>query len=87
MEIVGSDAASIQVYDPDERGLRLVGWRGFDPASAAFWRLVVPESASTCGLALAAGTRVVVPDVETAAALAGSEDMHEYRRSARSPDQ
>jgi hypothetical protein len=81
VEIVGSDAASVQVYDPDERGLRLVGWHGFDPASAAFWRLVVPESASTCGLALAAGTRVVVPDVEAAPALAGSEDLHEYRRS------
>lgn len=30
---------------------------------------------------LAAGSRVVVPDVEAAAALAGSEDLHEYRRS------
>lgn len=81
VEIVGSDAASIQVYDHDRRGLRLVGWHGFDPASAAFWRLVAPESASTCGLALTAGTRVVVPDVEAAAALAGSDDLHEYRRS------
>jgi hypothetical protein len=81
VEIVGSDAASVQVFDHDQGGLRLAGWRGFDPASAAFWGLVVPESASTCGLALAAGTRVVVPDVEAAATLAGSDDLHEYRRS------
>ena len=81
MEAVGSDAASIQVLDYDRRGLRLVDWRGFDPASAAFWGLVVPESASTCGMALAGGERVVVPDVEKAAALAGSKDLEEYRRS------
>ena len=81
IEIVGSDAASIQVLDPDRGGLRLVGWRGFDPASAEFWGLVVPDSASTCGLALARGDRVVVPDVEAAVELAGSEDLEEYRRS------
>jgi hypothetical protein len=81
VEIIGSDAASLQIYDHDRRGLRLVSWRGFDPASAAFWRLVVPESASTCGLALAAAQRVVVADVEAAAPLAASEDLHQYRRS------
>ena len=81
VEIVGSDAASIQVLDRDRGGLRLVGWRGFDPTSAEFWGLVVPDSASTCGLALARGDRVVVPDVEAAVELAGSEDLEEYRRS------
>ena len=81
VEIVRSDAASVQAFDQDRDGLRLVGSRGFDPASADFWDLVVPESASTCGLALAGGDRVVVSDVEAAAALAESEDLEEYRRS------
>ena len=81
MEIVGSDAASMQLLDHDGGGLRLVGWRGFDPASAAFWGLVVPDSACTCGIALANGARVVVSDVEAAEALADSEDLEEYRRS------
>lgn len=81
VEVVRSDAASVQVLDPDRGGLRLIGSRGFVPASAQFWKLVVPESASTCGLALAGGDRVVVSDVETAAALADSEDLEEYRRS------
>lgn len=81
VEIVGSDAASVQVFDHDRGGLRLAGWQGFDPASARFWGLVVPDSASTCGLALVGGDRVVVSDVEEAAALAGSEDLEEYRRS------
>lgn len=81
VEIVGSDAASIQVLDHDRGGLRLVGWRGFDPASAEFWGLVVPDSACTCGLALARGDRVVVSDLEAAVELAGSDDLEEYRRS------
>lgn len=79
--IVDSDAASVQVYDEEHGGLRLAAWRGFHPVSAAFWELVVPESASTCGMALVTGERVVVPDLEVEPALAGSEDLYEYRRS------
>lgn len=78
---VGSDAGSIQLVDADGVGLRLVAWRGFHPASAAFWELVVRESSSTCGIALAAGERIVVADLEVEAALAGSDDLEEYRRS------
>lgn len=74
-------AASIQVVDEERGGLRLVGSRGFHPTSAAFWELVVPDSASTCAMALAGGDRVVVPDLEAAEALAGTADLHEYRRS------
>lgn len=80
-DVVDSDASSVQVFDEELGGLRLTAWRGFHPVSAAFWGLVVPESASTCGMALVTGDRVVVPDLETEPALAGSEDLHEYRRS------
>jgi DNA-binding CsgD family transcriptional regulator/glycosyltransferase involved in cell wall biosynthesis len=81
VEVAASDAASVQVYDAQRGGLRLAGWRGFHPDSAAFWDLVVPESASTCGMALVTGDRVVVPDLETEEGLAGTEDLREYRRS------
>jgi GAF domain-containing protein len=39
------------------------------------------DSASTCGLALSAGSRVVVPDIETCDFMAGTADLDEYRRS------
>lgn len=81
VEVSDSDAASIQTYDAERGGLRLAGWRGFHPLSARFWDLVVPESASTCGMALVSGDRVVVPDLEAEPALACSEDLREYRRS------
>ena len=79
---LGADAVSVQVVDdarPDR--LRLIAWRGFHPASAAFWQFVRSGSATTCGAALAAGDRLVMPDLEEVEALVGSGDLHEYRRS------
>jgi hypothetical protein len=81
VEVAGSDAGSVQVFDERQGGLRLAGWRGFHPMSAAFWELVVSDSACVCGMSLASGQRVVVVDVETEAALADSEDLEEFRRS------
>jgi hypothetical protein len=81
VDLVGSDAASIQTIDRREGGLRLVGWHGFEPASADFWARVMPGSASMCGRALTAGERVVVGDVEEVDSLAGSDDLREFRRS------
>ena len=81
LEGVAADAASVQAFDEELDGLRLVDCRGFHQESARFWELVVPESASTCGMALATGKRIVVPDQEAEAALAGTEDLAEYRRS------
>lgn len=81
IEASGSDAASIQVYDEERGALRLVGSRGLHPLSADFWHLVVPDSTCVCGMALGVQERVVVPDVAAEAAIAGSEDMHEFRRS------
>ena len=78
--LMSSDMASIQLLDP-ERKLRLLAWNGFHPHSAAFWAWVHLDSTSTCGLALSAGSRVVVPDIETCDSMAGTPDLDEYRRS------
>jgi PAS domain S-box-containing protein len=79
--LMSADMASLQIFHPEQRELRLLAWRGFHPASAAFWERVRFNSASTCGLALSAGCRVVVPDVETCDAIAGTADLDAYRRS------
>jgi GAF domain-containing protein len=79
--VMSSDMASIQSLDPERNKLQLLAWQGFDPQSAAFWEWVYLESASTCGLALFSGCRVVVPDVETCNFMAGTADLEEYRRS------
>jgi PAS domain S-box-containing protein len=79
--LMSSDMASIQLLDSQRNQLLLLGSKGFHPQSATFWESVHFNSASTCGLALATGCRVVVPDVETCDFMAGTADLEEYRRS------
>ena len=82
MSLMSSDMASMQLLDPERNQLRLLAWKGFHPQSAIFWEWVYLDSASTCGLALTAGSRVVVPDIETCDFMAGTPDLDEYRRSS-----
>jgi len=81
MSLMSSDMASMQLLDPERDQLRLIAWKGFHPQSAAFWEWVYLDSASTCGLALSTGCRVVVPDIQTCEFVAGTADLNEYRRS------
>jgi hypothetical protein len=81
MGLMSSDMASMQLFDPERNQLLLLAWKGFHPQSAIFWEWVYLDSTSTCGLALSAGCRVVVPDVETCDFMAGTPDLGEYRRS------
>jgi PAS domain S-box-containing protein len=82
IELMGSDAASVQMLAPDQASLTLLGWRNFHPASAAFWQCVEVGAGSTCSKALSDNERVVVSDVEASEFMAGTQDLEEYRRSA-----
>jgi PAS domain S-box-containing protein len=81
IELVGSDAASVQILAADQASLTLLGWRNFHPESAAFWQRVEVGAGSTCSKALSDNERVVVADVEASEFMAGTEDLQEYRRS------
>jgi len=81
IELMASDAGSVQMLDADGEALTLLGCRNFHPESAAFWRRVTADASSTCARALLTGERVVVPDVETCDVMAGTEDLDAYRRS------
>lgn len=85
VEMIGCGGGSVQVAATDGPGagpgLRLVASRGLDPASAEFWGFVESGPSSVCGLALAAGRRVVIEDVEAEPELAQSEGLREFRRS------
>lgn len=78
-ELVDADCASIQARVPDRRQLRLVAARGFTPEAAAFWEQVDSGSSSACSRALSCGRRVVIPDVEHDALLAGTEALRHMR--------
>ena len=81
MELMAADAASVQMLAPDGKSLTLLAWRNFHALSAAFWQHVTAEAGSTCGAALRDKARVLVSDVESCEFMAGSQDLHEYRRS------
>jgi PAS domain S-box-containing protein len=81
VSMMSSDMASMQLLDPERNQLRLLAWKGFHPQSAAFWEWVNLDSASTCGLALSTGCRMVAADIETCEFMAGTADLEEYRRS------
>ena len=79
--LMSSDMASIQSLDPERNQLWLLAWKGFHPQSASFWQTVPFNSACTCGIAFATGSRVVVPDVDICDFMTGTADLDEYRRS------
>ena len=81
MELMTSDAASVQMLAPDGESLTLFGWRNFHPGSAAFWQRVTADAGSTCGVALRDNVRVLVSDVELCQFMTGTQDLEEYRRS------
>jgi PAS domain-containing protein len=55
--------------------------RGLHPESAAFWEWVRVDSATTCGMALSSGRRIVVPDVDACDAIVGTPEHEAYHRS------
>jgi len=81
MALTSADMGSMQMLCPERGELQLLAWRGFHPRSAAAWEWVRLDSASTCGRALSAGARVVVPDVEACDFMSGTSDLDAYRWS------
>src|SRR5262249_57782225 len=73
--------ASLQAFSFDRGELRLLAHRGFHPESAAFWEIVCVNSASSCALAMSAGARTIVPDIEASESMANTADLDAYRRS------
>jgi PAS domain S-box-containing protein len=81
MELMASDAASVQMLAADHSSLKLLAWKNFHPDSAAFWQRVEVGAGSTCSKALGDNARVVVADVEACDFIVGTPDQQEYRRS------
>lgn len=76
--IVDADFASLQLLDTDRNELQLLAHHGFDPEARAFWTWVDAESSSPCGVALATGQRVIVPDVKACEFMAGTKNRDAY---------
>jgi PAS domain S-box-containing protein len=81
VDLMSADIGSMQKYDPEPDELELLVTRGFHPEGVAFWARVNRTSATSCGMALSEGRRVIVPDVECSDVMAGSADLIVLRRA------
>lgn len=79
--LMRSDAASVQLLEPERKRLRLLASRGFAKSSERFWQWVDVDAQSSCGRALAKKERIVVADIEADAELQGTADGEAYRAS------
>ncbi|MBV9108742.1 MAG: PAS domain-containing protein, partial [Gemmatimonadetes bacterium] len=77
--LMRADAASIQELDAADSRLKLLAHAGFHAESAAFWSSVDAGAGSSCGRALMAHERVVVPDMDEFEA--DPHDVAAYRKS------
>ncbi len=81
--IMRSDFASMQMLVPERRDgrgeLLLLAHRGFRSEDAATWKRVSADSHCICGEALRRGARVIVPDFEDCAFMAGTPGLASYR--------
>lgn len=79
--ILRSDMASLQVVDEGQDALRMLAWRGFDPAFGRIFELVGPDTKTSCSVARHVGHRVIVPDVETCDFIAGTPALEDHRKT------
>lgn len=78
--LMQASGASLQRFDPATSSLELVAMRGFDAEACAYWQRVDVRGVSSCGDALRTGTRCIVDDTATRAALIGTSDVAHYMR-------
>jgi two-component system CheB/CheR fusion protein len=62
MAIMKADCATLQIFEPENGELRLLGHRNLHPASAQAWRRVSAGHGTICGRALREGRRVFALD-------------------------
>jgi PAS domain S-box-containing protein len=68
--LLGADKGSLQLYDEDERCLRLVAQKGFDQRFCDNFKIVREDSLCSCGVALVRRERVVIEDFTKASEFA-----------------
>jgi PAS domain S-box-containing protein len=75
ISLMSADMGSMQKYDPEQDQLQLLVSRGFRRESVACWERINRKSTTSCGMALAAGRRVIVPDIECSESMVGTADL------------
>jgi two-component sensor histidine kinase len=72
VRLLRSDMATMQLFDPARDGLKLLSSRGFDPQHIQLFTWVARDAGTSCAVALRAGARVVIPDVDRSEFIVGT---------------
>jgi PAS domain S-box-containing protein len=79
--IMHSDMASMQTLDQNHDALRMLAWRGFDPAFGKIFELNRPDTETACAVARRTGKRVMVPDVENCDFIVSATALENHRKT------
>jgi PAS domain S-box-containing protein len=79
--IMHSDMASMQIVDEREDALRLLAFRGFEPAFGQTFALVRRDTKTSCSAAWQVRHRVIVRDVETCDFIVGTTALDDHLKS------
>ncbi|HET7560387.1 MAG TPA: GAF domain-containing protein, partial [Limnochordia bacterium] len=60
--MMDAEKATLQRFAAEDRSLRLIAFKGFDPADTVNWTTIDEHSGTICAAALRAGRRVLVPN-------------------------
>src|ERR1700744_1783274 len=71
-KLLRSDMASMQLFDASRDGLTLLSSRGFDPSDIKLFDWVERGAGTSCAIALRAGARVSIPDIEVCELVVGT---------------
>ena len=79
--VMRSDMASMQILDEGQDALRMLAFRGFDPAFGKIFELNGPDTRTSSSVARRVGQRVIVPDVETCDFIVGTPALEDHRKT------
>ena len=79
--LMRSDMASLRALDEEQDALRLLAFRGFDPAFGQVFELNRPDTNTPCSVARRVGQRVIVADLETCDFLVGTATLADLRNA------
>ena len=84
LSLMRSDCATMQQFYSDPLsvgGLGMLASRGFEPDAITDWQRVSLDAATTCAAAARIGQRVIVPNFEECAFMAGTPELKAHLRA------
>lgn len=80
LRLLRSDTATMQLYDAEKNGLKMLATRGFDGDVVKAFDWVDRNAGTSCGIALRSGTRAIIPDIDLCDDIVGTREYAGLRQ-------